>query len=31
MYSLVVEVQRRVRDEAGIDLETEIRFVGDFS
>ena len=31
MYSLVVEVQRRVRAETGIDLEVEIRFVGDFS
>ncbi len=31
MYSLVLEVQRRVRDETGIDLETEIRFVGEFS
>ncbi|MCH7585859.1 MAG: UDP-N-acetylmuramate dehydrogenase [Acidobacteria bacterium] len=29
--SLVLEVQRRVRDETGIDLEPEIRFVGDFS
>ena len=31
VYSLVLEVQRRVMDETGIELEPEIRFVGDFS
>lgn len=31
VHSLVIEVQRRVRDETGIELQPEIRFVGDFS
>lgn len=31
VYSLVVEVQRRVREATGIELQPEIRFVGDFS
>ena len=31
IHALVVEVQRRVREGAGVELELEIRFVGDFS
>jgi UDP-N-acetylmuramate dehydrogenase len=31
VHGLVVEVRRRVRAAAGIDLEPEIRFVGDFA
>ncbi len=31
VYILVLEIQRRVLDGTGIDLEPEIRFVGDFS
>jgi len=30
LHTLVRDVQKRVRDEAGVDLEPEIRFVGDF-
>ncbi len=30
VYDLVVEVRRRVREATGVDLEPEIRFVGDF-
>jgi len=31
VYLLFIEVQRRVRDATGIELEPEIRFLGDFS
>ena len=31
VYMLVVEVQRRVRDATGVELEPEIRLLGDFS
>jgi len=31
VHALVAEVQRRVREVAGIDLEPELRFLGDFS
>ncbi len=31
IYRLVIEVQRRVYDATGIDLEPEVRFIGDFS
>lgn len=30
VHALVAEVRRRVRDATGVDLEAEIRFVGDF-
>jgi UDP-N-acetylmuramate dehydrogenase len=30
VYTLIRRVQRRVKEEAGIDLEPEVRFVGDF-
>ena len=30
LHTLVRDVQKRVKDEAGVDLEPEIRFVGDF-
>lgn len=31
VYALVVEVRRQVRESVGVDLEPELRFLGDFS
>jgi len=30
LYDLVAEVRRRVLERAGVDLEPEVRFVGEF-